>query len=387
MCIVLIISFFLGKNFKSKNSNTAEINDIENSYVEDFDEIETYELEKQTSEIKEYIEDEDAVETEEDEQLYNNDSDSEEILTDYNKTISGILLMKVDKCTHLENEESWKEFYDINIYNIDSNTGDKELVRQFLHVSNSSSFIEGCYWNGYVYQSVFNEDYTLLSTEQYMDDGSYHCGWLDQQNNFTDVSEMISVDLGDFGNVTYKHTQPVFSRDGKYLFFVSDEEYIVRVPRDDIRPETIEQMAKYYSGWPWYVNYDGTVTGNQVGDDNPLVFGPKNTYVERKFVLDWINENTFLLDSVCSVENNDVPKPLVPDVNGRVNYSPVLSPDKSQLAFLSYDKDATEKTTEIFITTSDGNGTPQKVTLEDELDYREKRGDLSNTYTLIGWFK
>lgn len=240
-------------------------------------------------------------------------------------------------------------------------------------------------------QMMFDNSMTRMAAVLTMPDGAEHVGWIDESGQFTDVSQQVTTSQGDFGAIV-KHNSPCFGPYGsnEYFYFsdwTTGEQKIMKVPMDNLSPEavvtftedisnwTVELIrpngdAKYYSfmgngtyydtSEQYFVPYlyfgDWISPSECVGTDVQGMKGGTwpNTYMLYRYRLkgkyDPKNHSNFYEDRIA----------LIPYIELRQNWNPVVSSDTTQIAFLSKLYSGTDNATYLFIVPAEG-GEPVKV--------------------------
>lgn len=254
----------------------------------------------------------------------------------------------------------------------------------------------------------FSADLSKMTANLTLEDGSEHVGWIDEKGNFTDVSQMVTPDAGDFGALT-KHSNPCFGPDNYFYFKdltnavtkwggVPQSAQIKRVPLDNLTISAVETLVED-DPWPTYAICflpDGSVDPDKGYWD---YYDEAMTYPAICGNLtDWLSENEGIgeeminqapvIDMIYKYTLSGIKDifewysertPLVPSVAGRTNWNPILSPDKSQVAFFSRLTTGTDISPYLFIVPVDG-GDPVKV----PTDYTFYDSNNLHTY-LLTW--
>lgn len=221
----------------------------------------------------------------------------------------------------------------------------------------------------------FSQDLSKVAAELTMEDGTEHVGWLDESGSFTDVTARIAVS-SDFGGLL-KHRSPCFGPDG-YLYFrdlTNTDAQIKRVPMDDLRPEAVEVVVEddHFPGavltpFPdgsvdedlssWYY-YDASLSYPASGGEFADWISPDSCVGVRDGMI-----YRYTLSGQLEIFGWDLEQTaLVPEVKGRENTNPVVSPDGSQVAFLSRLTSGTDQAPHLFVVPLSG-GEPRKIQTE-----------------------
>lgn len=258
--------------------------------------------------------------------------------------------------------------------------------------------------------ALFNSDLTQMAVTKIMEDGSEHAGWIDEKGNYTDVSKMVTADAGDFGGIT-KHGSPCFTPDNCFCFadFTGSTIQIKKVPLENLTESAVEIVASEFS----YLDYisplpNGTIDVDSVVSLNYSYYNEEMTFPARSgFFYDWISEN-----QCVGVEKNMIYKyilsgnkddgiraswynekiELIPEIKGRENWNPVVSPGADRVAFLSKLIEGTDQSTYLYIVPTEG-GNPVKVSVDylftNDMIYRgngqECRPHTYPMFTLMAW--
>lgn len=263
---------------------------------------------------------------------------------------------------------------DLTVNVLDPETGATRVVRSFPVEKYDTSYKTTSpmeYYNGYY--NGFDKNFERLALEFVMPDKSQHVGWLDTKGNLTDVTQKITVPGGDWSG-TVSQSWPYFDPDGYFGFMDKDGEH--RVPVDDLRPEAVEDVAERtrqnpdggvdvgnFGAWKKYYANEKMVYGIQPKGDDELI---------RTKQMDWINDTDYVYVSERNEENlnhqytlrrvNKGKEPiyLTPFIRDRWSYNPVVSPDGTQIVFLSSLRSSDDKKGYVFIVSATG-GTPTRL--------------------------
>lgn len=229
-----------------------------------------------------------------------------------------------------------------------------------------------------VLRSLFSPDYTLAVASKFASDGSFHVGWIDRDGDFTDVTALMPP-RSDFSS-TVKTDTPMFGVDGSFYFASRIESTSGSKNKPTVMKTTIENPSQIVvapnqvgvSGND--VNYWVQSHGTVIGLCPACTASLENVKVgEGGYrAQDWINDTDWVqlkydrsmiyrdnIDQFSSRDPAHSPygTKLIPETNREV-WSPVVSPDGTQIAFLS----SSGGTTELFVVSSTG-GQPTRVPL------------------------
>jgi len=288
----------------------------------------------------------------------------------------------------------------IVLINIDPVTGETRGIREFVTTGlrfpgfNTGDF--GRYaMNGPILSPQLNEtmDRFAVTMPSVGIDNASHVGWVESRGNFFDVSALIIEPQDDFSE-TIQHRNPQFGANGYFYFaslhrarsdWQSNLYNILRVPLDDLSPETVEIMASEIEGGDFHIHLDGSVSTDKgrgtpiesIADGNLVV--PRDGY--RFTPRQWVGENTMLAvyhgnvlrntyDTAVPtlVYLNAVPRDdnfgnvmdavletmqfILPANMTRISWDAVMSPDGTEIAFFS--RSTTSTAPELFIASANG---------------------------------
>lgn len=273
--------------------------------------------------------------------------------------------------------------FTISLDCIDPDTGAVRHLRTFSSEETHSCSLatNGLGSNTTLSLMHFNSDLTHLTATLTLQDGSVHVGWIDENGEFTDVSAKITADAGDFGALT-KHSNPCFGPGGYFYFRDSTNSNVQdkRVPLHNLTVSAVETLNDdvHYKGLPVYPYPDGTLKD---GDIMKFYYDESMTYpVTAGYFKDWIS-----LSECVGIDDNIIYKytlsgneqrsaldfdywynekiALIPDIKGRENRNPVVSPDGTRVAFLSALTTGADNAPYLYIVSADG-GNPVKVSTD-----------------------
>ena len=255
---------------------------------------------------------------------------------------------------------------DVQIFSIDPQTGVQKIIAEWRLENPASKNTDTpkfylpdksrVYGNS---RDWLSSDLTKLSITAVLDNNERHAGWVDYEGNFFDVTSSV----GGVKESSFSNPGPVIQGalgfDGEELVFYeeflgdADATKYYYVPIDNVSEGAVREAGED----DWYYNEAITST---VGNN----FYPTS----------WIDETTCIADVYDhvgrprSVYVNTVTKEktgYLPDAE-RYNWSGILSPDGSTIAFLSVSK-ASDGIVELYKMPISG-GEPTKLTLEPNED-------------------
>lgn len=223
----------------------------------------------------------------------------------------------------------------------------------------------------------FNSDLTKLVAKKELDNGEMHVGWIDLNGKFTDVSALVT-EINDFSPLTI-HETTGFGPDNYFYFADCSEDgadkyspnrVMKRVPIDNLVPEAVEVVLDKYSYNNAYIAPDGSIDFSYQYFDATL-----SCPVSTIYSYDWLDVDTAVYAYTAHPQNPVVISTydgtknlrnvideivIVDEVSGRLNTTPVFSPDKSRVAFLSGLTTEKGGTSSLYYVSVEG-GTPTKI--------------------------
>lgn len=219
------------------------------------------------------------------------------------------------------------------IYRIDMESGKSTKISFFKALADGYD----CYYWGLRRDEGYDEFYQKACIV-FKDGGSQHVGWIDTDGNITDVSKLYIGEKTDdfYGNE--KHTCPKFDRSGYFYFLDAYNRTVIRVCVDDVDKSKFEVVATDIADEFCFIK-DGVIG---IGDCNYNSQGDKD--IKRSDI--WLTDDEYISSTnefpVCLATKPgnygaiNIQYNILSAVEGRVNESPVLSPDRKEIAFLSY---------------------------------------------------
>lgn len=329
----------------------------------------------------------------------------------------GIIVLSYTVPTY-SSSYSWKstgtfkcQTFTINLDCINPDTGEVQHLRTFSSEDTHSCSLakNGLGYNTVLSRMHFNSDLTQLTATLTLEDGSVHVGWIDESGEFTDVSAKIASDAGDFSAMT-NHTNPCFGLGGYFYFrdATNSDVQAKRVPLDNLTASAVEIVAYNVNNCvvdrileplpdgtmgnsTWYY-YDESMEypakGRYFGDwISPFECVGIDGDMIYKYTLSGGDHNYFGDDWYSDKAE------LIPDIEGRRNMNPVVSPDRTKVAFLSALTTGTDESPYLYIVPVEG-GNPVKISTDYifagygiDIGYNKKVGDeyYWNTTILLTW--
>ncbi len=183
----------------------------------------------------------------------------------------------------------------------------------------------------------FSSDYTkAAATKTFASNGEVHAGWIDSTGSFYDVTEALGEQSqSEFDDLVNYHA---VGFQGDTFIYVHSEGYqenqYYGVSLDNITPRSSweisagdAQICEEYSAWSWISGYKQT---------------------------DWIDDDKFLIEAnynlcrIATMSTKSVEEYL-PGESSRNNWSAVVSPDRTEVTFLSEAKAGTMGDVGIYI--------------------------------------
>ena len=268
--------------------------------------------------------------------------------------------------------------FTVNIDKIDPETGSVTHIRTFSNEDtySCSAYLRDIGGNTANAMRSFNPDMTLITATVRCESGAEHIGWVDENGNFTDVSEKITVE-SDFGALTI-HRHPCFFEN--YIYFrdcTNTKIQIKRVPMDNLTADAVEIMVDgtNWNGVDIWLLPDGTAIDTADGYE---YYDSSMQYPARAGLFyDWVSADV-CVGNWFGTHGNDIiykyqlsgeediwdwyseKTTFIPSVKDRRNWNAVVSPNGDQVAFLSQLTSGTDQSTNLFLISIDG-GEPIKV--------------------------
>ena len=280
---------------------------------------------------------------------------------------SGIVLMTV-------NSQDGQQ--QVQLFCIDPDTGAKSPLALFVIPSSCDitymlclsgiPFAEGRF------SGRFSSDFTKIAvTYSLPDTTERHAGWIDTDGNFYDVTTALDLQADSDFAAPPEYEAMGFAPNGDFIYSERDKGLVYySVPSDSVMPENLTQLgdidaAAIAMGAPHNINktfsraFNENVAlsiSDQLGENSYLATFDRDSALEGAFP----EAAIVAFDAEGNIERSEY----LPE-NIRFTWSGTLSPDGSQIAFLScpYDKTRDDKPTELFLTSLEG-GEPIKVPCE-----------------------
>lgn len=105
-------------------------------------------------------------------------------------------------------------------------------------------------YSGWALEQLFDKDLTKMAIYWMETDGSGHVGWIDNEGEITDVTEIICPITSDFA-ARPQHAMPLFSPEGQFVFIDKNKECRVYYDMDTqtIVKEDYEANCENNSSW------------------------------------------------------------------------------------------------------------------------------------------
>ena len=281
---------------------------------------------------------------------------------------SGIVLMTV-------NSQDGQQ--QVQLFCIDPDTGAKSPLALFVIPSSceiafvpvlfSMPLAEGRFCGH------FSSDFTKIAvTYSLPDTTESHAGWIDTDGNFYDVTTALDLQSSSDFAAPPEYGALGFAPNGDFIYVeLGRESVYYSVPSDNIAPENITQLGDIDAmavalGAP--PNLYG-ILSDAFNDSTSLSISDRlgeNRYLVTFGRTSRADQGAYPEVAIATfdAEGNIERSEYLPE-NIRFTWSGTLSPDGSQIAFLScpYDKARDDKPTELFLTSLEG-GEPIKVPCE-----------------------
>lgn len=248
------------------------------------------------------------------------------------------------------------------VFCFNPDTKEETLIADFTYSHQDSSgnkYYDGA--SGYVAaRSCFSSDYTKMSSiKLFASNNEQHVGWRNADGSFTDVTETLGQQSkSDFEGPVYYNSVGFAGENFGYvkadnsLTYAGDVFYL---PVDHLSPDAIQEGNVHKVGHPY--NEKGALMLDKYGYGK---YGPEK-------VTDWIddthaivnavelsNRNSLIVDVSAQTETAYIPG------DSRNNWNGVVSPDGTEIAFMSEPKSGSDAHADIYIIPVEG-GDPVKV--------------------------
>lgn len=273
----------------------------DSSAVSDVPYGESYESDDASSDEEEY--------SEPDEHVANEGSVPEE--AEGSEEVSGIIEMLVHNAT---------QACTVQIVSVDPDTGVQDIVSEFCLERNNEALYQ---WadNRYMVRNWFANDFTSMAVDVYLSEtGERHSGWIDTDGNFTDVTEMSGMtNEQDFFNTTPVQHRAIGFIESQFVFYDMETGEVYSIP--------IHQLL------------NDSVTSVDTNDVSARLL----QQVRAEELTCQIDNDTYLADysATQGSPQSFIMRPetgemtdYIPEAD-RCNWSGVLNPDGSMVAFFS----------------------------------------------------
>lgn len=238
---------------------------------------------------------------------------------------------------------------------VDPDTGECINYRSFSVTSNDNFVLNIARpWSKYNIYFSFLDDYTKMAAVRLNPDGSMHIGWVTQDGQFTDITNMID----DGSNGVISQSLPCFYQG--YVYYTEKNElnyeYVKKAPLGNLKPSAVVTLTNDYPGGFFYIKPDGSISTETYSSETYDIINAETNYVyfdsklksraSREIFCDWIcedqcigiEEGELYLYSIIknSRDTNWYSKKTLLASRGTDQYigSAVLSPDKQSIAYL-----------------------------------------------------
>lgn len=269
------------------------------------------------------------------------------------------------------------------IYLMNSRTGKSHVLAEFTCPPGQSIItMTGVYGN---LRDLFTPDWTKMAATAYVD-GLAHAGWIDQDSNFTDVTEALGLESrrDDSGYTDYSAVgfdrQLFYYRQRSTVGSATDGDWkFYAVNIHELQPESVIAVdAKDPYVYFWENAYQGTQSWSQTVQDQ---MRPSAVINQRYILSDYGdglltgNQRNFVITT---------PEYAIPVFEDETvaTWSPVLSPDGRSIGYLS--RSDAEETTSI-CTMSLKNGEVKTLNTGELLSTSYDEAGEQVTYTILGW--
>lgn len=265
------------------------------------------------------------------------------------------------------------------LYGLDPVSGKVTLQREFPAPTQALPVLS-LFTPVFTSMSFDREFHRVAATSIDTTDGSTHVGWLTDTGEYVDVTAAVSASGGAFSGKV-QHIAPAFGPDGAFYFADESIRSVMKVVADQATTPTdavAVQEYEYSNPVSIWVYPSGTVQVDY-GGSMPQVENVHAGVSGMGRVEDWLsdltmvtgdsgNANLWLSDATEDPSRSgmffgsgsDLNRvSLLPERVGRLSWNPVVSPDKTRIAFLSAPESGADPA-QLFVVAADG-GEPQLV--------------------------
>ncbi len=268
------------------------------------------------------------------------------------------------------------------IYRLNSKAGKAEPLAEFACRPGQSLIVPtGVYGNR---RDLFTSDWMKMAATAYVD-GLAHAGWIDQDGNFTDVTAALGLEsrrdesgYTDYSAVGFRDDQTFYFRE-RSIRGLTDELkfYATSIDGLELGPVVEVGLDDAYAYF-WQNAYHGTQTWSQTVQDRMQ----PNTVVNERYILSDYG------DPLTGAERNFVittPEYAIPVFEDKTvsSWSPVLSPNRQSIAYLSCAN--TEERVTSFCTMSLKSGKIKVLETGNLLHDSSDEAGEKVVYTILDW--
>ncbi len=204
-------------------------------------------------------------------------------------------------------------------------------------------------------QGLVSKDLSKIAITKWdMNKNEWHAGWIDREGRFWDITKALGlVPESDFEDLPW-HYACGFTENDEFVFMDNNSRKVYRVPVDSLKPESMIEGQET----PECMELLGWQNVGWEHDNRK----PTDIVDGTHFLADYYHSGGTFTESVIVDATTEEATSYVPG-DARNSWSGILSPDGTQVAFLSALRNVHDTPTDLYITTLDGSE-PRKVEVD-----------------------
>lgn len=290
------------------------------------------------------------------------DEDTTSDVSDQQNGLSGIIVLSY---TQTDGGDANSGKYDIR--SLDLNTGEITDYASF-NVSDEGQVLYLTSRCGNNWRWTFSKDFDKMAVTAIYPNGERHAGWIDRNGDFTDVTKALGlVPEGDFSDPALYEAEG-FSEDGKFVYYDKHDIFEKGDSRRSIDPDNLDP-------------------NNIQACEANIYSGITDLIDEAHCIVDSYNSSHGTLKSVIKDTTTNEITEYIPETSSLLTWGGVLSPNGTQIAFLSRAIQS-RQVISLYVVPKDGGepvkqDVPDIFTLTDEGAYiGGAKGDFT---TIVDW--
>ena len=231
-----------------------------------------------------------------------------------------VVLLKVDWTSQVLDVN-----YELSV--VDPYTGQQTPLRNFYFVTIPDNETEYMYTPAHTmsryanYRDLFSGDYTKIAvTETELADQESHAGWMNEEGEFTDVTELLGLQSQSDFDDPVKYQAVGFMDDTTFVYIDMDENKYFTVDIDNIEPSSVQEIDASQSPYLHVPHSDYS----WMRDCSPSCWVD-----ETHFYGDIKREHSVFVDLTTKERKDYIPG------DSRLNWGAVYHPAKDAVVFVS----------------------------------------------------